>query len=75
MLGSGDGRRELNLERCQHKNLKDDGKVLYFEWGRELDFQNLQNYTLKLMILYVNYTMIKLMKIEKSMKVKFQILT
>lgn len=65
----------MNLERCQHKNLKDDGKVLYFEWGRELDFQNLQNYTLKLMILYVNYTMIKLMKIEKSMKVKFQILT
>ena len=66
MLGSGDERRELNLERGQHKNLEDDGKVLYFEWGRELDFQNLQNYTLKLMILYVNYTMIKLMKIEEK---------
>ena len=46
--------------------MEDDGKVLYFEWGRELDFQNLQNYTLKLMILYVNYTMIKLMKIEEK---------
>lgn len=45
------------------RNLEDDGKVLYFDWGGDLDFQNLQNYTLKLMILYVNYTMVKLMKI------------
>lgn len=51
--------REMSTQR----NLEDDGKVLYFDWGGDLDFQNLQNYTLKLMILYVNYTMIKPMKI------------
>ena len=51
------------IEMSTQRNLEDDGKVLYFDWGGDLDFQNLQNYTLKLMILYVNYTMIKPMKI------------
>lgn len=60
----------LNLKGEQHKEiLGNDVKFLYFDSSGNLDFQTLQNCTLKLVIFYANYTSIKLIKIEEKINI------